>query len=132
VPTGIIVDLAREPELVTEKVPEQTKMKLAMLPKLPSTIGTPRKRRMASVLEVVLESVKTPPSSSTEASRSKTEEVPKIITAITSAHAKAGSSEVVLENLRKGAFKRNLRHLESRLEGGVDRRNLKIKTLSPN
>jgi hypothetical protein len=74
-------------------------MKVAILPNLPSTIGTPRKRRMASVLEAVLESVKTPPSSSVEASGSKTEEVPKIITASTSAHAEAGSSEDVLEKL---------------------------------
>jgi hypothetical protein len=99
VPTGIIADLAREPELVTEKVPEQPEMKITILPKLPSTTGTPRKRRMASVLEGVLESMKTPPSYSTEASRSKTEEVPKIITASTSAHGEAGPSEVVPENL---------------------------------
>ena len=72
-PTGVIVDLAREPELVIEKVPEQPKMKVAILPKLPTTTGTPKKRRMVSVLEAVLESVKTPPSSSAEASRGNTE-----------------------------------------------------------
>ena len=54
---------------------------------------------MASVLEGVLESMKTPPSYSTEASRSKTEEVPKIITTSTSAHVEAGPSKVVPENL---------------------------------
>jgi hypothetical protein len=53
---------------------------------------------MASVLEAVLESVKMPPSSSAEASGSKTKEVPKIITASTSAHAGAGPSEVIPEN----------------------------------
>jgi hypothetical protein len=53
---------------------------------------------MASVLEDVLESVKTPPSSSAEASGSKTEEVPKMITASASAHAEVGPSEIVPEN----------------------------------
>jgi hypothetical protein len=60
------------PEPVTEKVLEQSKMEVTILPKLPTTTGTPRKRRMASVLEAGLESMKTPPSSSVEASRSKT------------------------------------------------------------
>jgi hypothetical protein len=76
VPTGVAADLAREPEPVTEKVPEQPKMKVTILPKLPITIGTPRKRRVARVLEAVLESIKMPPSSSVEASGSKTKEVP--------------------------------------------------------
>jgi hypothetical protein len=101
VPTGIIADLAREPEPVTEKVPGQPKMKVAILPKLPTTTGTPRKRRMASVLEAVLESVKMPPCSFAEASGSKTEEVPTIIAASTSAHVEAGSLEVVPEKLRE-------------------------------
>jgi hypothetical protein len=99
VPIGIIADLARVLEPVTEKVPEQPKMKVTILPKLPTTTGTPRKRRMASVLEAVLESVNTSPSSSAEAFGRKTEEVPKIITASTSAHPEAGPSEVVPENL---------------------------------
>jgi hypothetical protein len=99
VPTGIIADVAREPEPVTEKVPEQPKMKVTILPKLPTITDTPRKRRMASVLEAILESVKTPPSSCAEAPRSKTEEVPKIITVSTSAHTEEGASEVVPENL---------------------------------
>jgi hypothetical protein len=99
VPTGIIADLAREPELVIEKVLEQPKMKVTILLKLPTITDTPRKRRMASVLEAILESLKTPPSSCAEAPGSKTEEVPKIITASTSAHTEAAPSEVVLENL---------------------------------
>jgi hypothetical protein len=98
VPTGVTADLSREPEPVTEKVPEQPKMKATILPKPPITTCTPRKQRMASVLEVVLESVNTPPSSSIEASGGKTEEVPKRITASTSAHAEAGPLEVVPEN----------------------------------
>jgi hypothetical protein len=62
----------------------------------------PRKRRMASVLEAILESVKTPPYSSTEASGSKTEEVPKIIATSTfqeSVKTPSYSSEVVPEKL---------------------------------
>jgi hypothetical protein len=62
----------------------------------------PRKRRMASVLEAILESVKTPPYSSTEASGSKTEEVPKIIATSTfqeSVKTPSCSSEVVPEKL---------------------------------
>ena len=54
---------------------------------------------MASVLEVVLESVKTSPPPSAEASGSKTEDVSEVITASTSAHAKAGPSEAAPENL---------------------------------
>jgi hypothetical protein len=102
VPTGIIADPIKEPEpeKVTEKVPEEPKMKVTILPKLPATAGTPRRRRMASVLEAVLESVRMPPPS-VEASGSKTEDVPKMITASTSAHAEAGPSEAVLENLTK-------------------------------
>jgi hypothetical protein len=99
VPTGIIVDLAREPEPITEKVPEQPKMKVAILSKLPTMTGTTRKRRMASVLKAILESVKTPPYFFAEASGSKSEEVPEIVVASTSAHTEAGSSEVVLEKL---------------------------------
>jgi hypothetical protein len=98
VPTRIIADLARKPEPVVEKVPEQPKMKVTILPKLPTTTGTPRKRRMASVFEAVLESVNAPPSSSAEVSRSKTKDVPKMITASTSSHAEAGPSEAVPEN----------------------------------
>jgi hypothetical protein len=83
----------KEPEKVAEKVPEQPMMKVIRLPKLPTITGTPRKRRMASVLEVVLESVKTPPPSSVEASGSKTEDVTEVITAST-AYAEAGPSEI--------------------------------------
>ena len=70
--TEIIADLAREPEPVIEKVPEQPNMKAAILLKMPSTTGTPKKRRMTSILEAILESVKMPPSSSAEDSGSKT------------------------------------------------------------
>jgi hypothetical protein len=93
-----IADLAREPE--PEKVPEQPKMMVTALPKPPVTIGTPR-RRMASVLEAVLESVKTPPPYSIEPTGNKTEDVTEIITAITSAHTEAGPSKTAPENLMK-------------------------------
>ena len=55
VPSEAIADLTRElePEKVAEKVPEQPKMKVTILLKLPTTAGTPRKRRVASVLEAV-------------------------------------------------------------------------------
>jgi hypothetical protein len=51
-------------------------MKVTLLSKLPATIGIPRTRRMTSVLEAIVEYVKTPPPSSTKASGSKTEYVP--------------------------------------------------------
>jgi hypothetical protein len=90
-----------EPEKVAEKVLEQPKMMVTALPKLPATTGTPRKRRMASVLEAVLESVKTPHPSSTEASGSKIEDLTKMITASTFSRAEVGPSETALENLVK-------------------------------
>jgi hypothetical protein len=55
---------------------------------------------MASVLEAVLESVKTPPPSA-EATGSKTERVTEIITVSTSAHAEAGPSKTTPESLVK-------------------------------
>jgi hypothetical protein len=90
-----------EPEKVAEKVLEKPKMMVIALPKLPATTGSPRKRRMASVLEDVLESVKTPPPSSAEASSNKTKDVTEVITASTSAHAEAGPSETEPESLVK-------------------------------
>jgi hypothetical protein len=95
--TGTIAGMAGELESMIERVPEPPKMKEAILPKLPSATGAPRKRRMASVLEAVLESVKMPPSSSAEASGSKIEEAPEIVTASASAHAEVGSLEIVPE-----------------------------------
>jgi hypothetical protein len=55
-PIEAIADPTREPELekVAEKIPEQPKMMVTALSKLSTTTGTPRKRRMVSVLEVVL------------------------------------------------------------------------------
>jgi hypothetical protein len=97
--TGATADLSRELESVKEKIPEELKMKSAILPKVPSVTGTPKKRRMASVLEDVLESVKTPPLTSAEAAGNKTEEDPKIIPVSTSVHTEAGPLEVVSEKV---------------------------------
>jgi hypothetical protein len=55
-PMKAIADSAKE--LESEKVAEQPKMVVTTLPKLPaSTTATARKRRMASVLDAILESV---------------------------------------------------------------------------
>jgi hypothetical protein len=57
---------------------------------------------MASALEDVLESVKTPPpSSSVEASDRKTKDVTEMIVASTSVHVEAGPSETASEDLVK-------------------------------
>jgi hypothetical protein len=76
-------------------------MMVTALPKLSATTtGTPRKRRMASVLDAVLESVKTPPPTSAEASGGKIEDAREMVTTSTSsAHAEAGPLETTLENL---------------------------------
>jgi hypothetical protein len=109
VPIEATADPAREPEpeKVAEKVPEQSKMIVTALPKLPATTGTPRKRRMASVLEAVLEYVKTMSPSSVEASGNKIEEFSEMITTSTFSHAEAGPSETVPENLAEEAFSKN-------------------------
>jgi hypothetical protein len=96
-----------EPEKVKERVPEQPKTKVTALPKLPPATGTPRKRRMASVLEAVLESVKTSPPSSVEASGSKTKDVTEVIIDSTSAHAEVGPLEAVPENLAEESLPEN-------------------------
>ena len=58
-----------------------------------TTTMTPRKRRMASVLDVVLESVKTPTSASAEASGEKIEDAREVVTAsASSVHVEAGPS----------------------------------------
>jgi hypothetical protein len=86
-------DPVKEPE--SEKAIEQSKVLVTAMPKLSATATTtPRKRRMASVLDVVLESVKMPTLASTEASGGKIEDARKVVTAsASSVHAEAGSSE---------------------------------------
>jgi hypothetical protein len=67
---------------------------MAELPK-PSTIATttPRKRRMASVLDVVMESLKTATPASVEASSEKIKDTREVVTvSIASIHAEAWSS----------------------------------------
>jgi hypothetical protein len=64
---------------------------MAELPK-PSTIATttPRKRRMASVLDVVMESLKTATPTSVEASSEKIKDTREVVTvSIASIHAEA-------------------------------------------
>jgi hypothetical protein len=56
---------------------------------------------MASVLEAVLESVKTPPPTPAEASSRKIEDAEEMVTASTSAHVKVGPSEAVPEKFAK-------------------------------
>jgi hypothetical protein len=65
------------------------------LPKLSATATTtPRKRRMASVLDVVLETMKMPTPASIEASGGKIEDAREVVFAsISSVNAKAGYSE---------------------------------------
>jgi hypothetical protein len=94
-----------ESEKVAEKVPEQPKMMVTALPKLSVTKGTLRKRRMARVLEAVLESMKTLPPSSIEASSVKTEDATVMITASTSAHAEAGPSKTTPEDLAEESLR---------------------------
>jgi hypothetical protein len=67
---------------------------VADLPKL-STIATatPKKRRMASVLDVVLESMKTPTPATAEVSGKKIGDTKEVVTAsVASPHADAGPS----------------------------------------
>jgi hypothetical protein len=89
-----IANRAREPESekVAKKLPEQPKMMVIALSKLSATTtGTPRKRRMASVLDAVLESVKTSPPTFAKTSGSKIEDAREMVTASNSfAHAEAG------------------------------------------
>jgi hypothetical protein len=98
-PIEVIADPTKE--LESEKVAEQSKMLVTALPKLSATaIATPRKRRTSSVLDVVFESVKMPPPTSAKASRGKIEDAREMVTAsISSAHAEAGPSEAMPENL---------------------------------
>jgi hypothetical protein len=103
IPIEAIADQVREPKSkkIVEKVAEQPKMLVTALPKLSATTtGTPRKRTMASVLDAVLESMKTPPPTSAEASGGKIEDAREMVTASTSsAHAEAGPSETVPKKL---------------------------------
>jgi hypothetical protein len=71
------------------------------LPKLSTTATTtPRKRRMASVLDVVLESMKTPTSASVKALDEKIEDAKEVVTASApSIHVEAGPSGAALIKL---------------------------------
>ena len=87
-------------ESKSEKAAEQPKVLVTALPKLSATATTPRKRRMDSVLDAVLESMKTPPPASAEASGRKIEDAREMVTASTSSvHTEAGPSEAAPEKL---------------------------------
>jgi hypothetical protein len=92
-PIEASADPIKEPE--SEKTAQQPKVLVTVLPKLSATATTtPRKRRMASVLDVVSESVKTPTPASTEASSKKIEDAREVVTtSASSVHAEARSSE---------------------------------------
>jgi hypothetical protein len=100
-PIEAIADPTRESESekVAEKVVEQPKMLVTGLSKLlATTTGTPRKSKMASVLDAVLEFVKMSPPTSAEASGGKIEDSREMVTASTSsAHAEVGPSETAPE-----------------------------------
>jgi hypothetical protein len=93
-PIEASADPVKEPE--SEKATEQPKVLVTALPKLSATAtATPRKRRMASVLDAILESVKMTTSASAVASGGKIEDAREVVTAsISSVHAEAGPSEV--------------------------------------
>jgi hypothetical protein len=88
-PIEASADPVKEPK--SEKAAEQPKVLVTALPKLSATsTTTPRKRRMASVLDAILESVKMPPPTSAEAPGGKIEDVREVVTAsISSVHAEA-------------------------------------------
>jgi hypothetical protein len=80
-------------ESKSEKAAEQPRVLVTVLPKLSATATiTPRKRRMASVLDAVLEPMKTP--ASVEAFGGKIEDAREVVTASpSSAHVEVGPSE---------------------------------------
>jgi hypothetical protein len=98
-PIEASADLVKE--LESEKATEQPKVLVTALPKLSTTATTtPRKRKMDSVLDDVLESVKTPPPTSAEASSGRIEDAREVVTTIiSSAHGEAGPSEASPEKL---------------------------------
>jgi hypothetical protein len=98
-PIEASADPVKEPG--SEKATEQPKVLVTTLPKLSTTATTtPRKRRMASVLDVVLESMKTPTLASAEASGGKTEDAREVVTIrFSSVHAEARPLEVALVKL---------------------------------
>jgi hypothetical protein len=96
-PVEASADAVEEPE-IRKTAEEQPKLLsplvVAELPKLSTTtITTPRKRRIASVLDAVLESMETPTPASAEDSGKKIGDARKVVTSsATSIHAEAGPS----------------------------------------
>jgi hypothetical protein len=97
VPTEASADTIEKPKTkkTTEEQPKLLSPPVVVeLPKLSTTApATPKKRRMASVLDVVLESMKTPTPAVAEVSGKKIKDTKEETTAsAASAHAKAGPS----------------------------------------
>jgi hypothetical protein len=97
-PIETCTDLAKEPKL--EKAAEQLKVlspaTTTELPKPPSvSMATPRKRRMTSVLDAVLESVKTSAPASIEAPSEQIKDAREAVaTSVANAPAKVGPSKI--------------------------------------
>jgi hypothetical protein len=93
-PIEASADSVKEPK--SEKAAKQPKVLAIALPKLSAiATTTPRKRRMASVLDVVLESMKMPTPASVEYSSGKIEDAREVVTASTSSvHAEVAPSEI--------------------------------------
>jgi hypothetical protein len=102
-PVEASVDPVKEPG--SKKTEEQPKLlslpTVTELPKLLATATmTPRKRRMASVLDAVLESVKMSTPACAKASTEKIEDAREVVTASASyVHVEAGPSEAALVKL---------------------------------
>jgi hypothetical protein len=101
--TEVSVNSVKEPE--SEKTTEQPKVlrppAVTGLSKLSTTTtATPRKRRMTSVLDAVLESMKAPTPASAKASGEKSGDAREVTTAsAATALAEAGPSKVALVRL---------------------------------
>jgi hypothetical protein len=103
-------------DLESEKATEQPKVRVTTLPKLSATsTATPRKRRMASVLDTVLESMKTPPPTFAEASGGKIEDAREVVMqAFLLFTLKRDLQKLRDKNLWKRAFQKDPQHLLSK------------------
>jgi hypothetical protein len=85
---------------------------LSKLTSAATTTITPKKRRMASVLDVVLKSTKTPTFTSAEASNKKIEDVKEVAAASASSiHIEAGPLGATPAKLMKESLQKRPHHL---------------------
>jgi hypothetical protein len=100
-------------ELESEKIAEQPKVSsppaATGLPKLSTTTtATPRKRRMANVLDAILESMKAPTPTSAETSGEKIEDTREAVSAsVASAHAEVEPSRIAPIRLMEESLPEN-------------------------